>query len=102
MDSRIIVRQKDDSVWIIIPAPEMFDSKSLTRSLLECNGITFNNDKEVLEWIINKDVPKDLSYMIVHKTELPSRDEYRDAWRFDGEKIYHDVDKVNEINKKMI
>lgn len=89
----------DGSVHVLAPAPEMFDEKSKTRALLASKGITFESESEVLEFILNKGVPKDASDVTeILATDLPSRD-FRNAWKIDGGKIDHDMEKAKEILK---
>ncbi len=61
MDKRIIYKNTDGSISIIIPA--------------NC-GLT-------VEQIANKDVPTGLKYKIVNVSEIPSDREFRNAWTID-------------------
>ena len=61
MDKRIIYKNTDGSIAIIIPA--------------NC-GLT-------VEQIAQKDVPTGLKYKIVNVSEVPSDREFRNAWTID-------------------
>lgn len=39
-------------------APEMFDVNSGTRQMLAENGVTFENNDQVIAWVIAKDIPQ--------------------------------------------
>lgn len=99
-NKRIAINNEDGTVSIIVPAPEMFDSESRTRMLTpELDGKT---DEEVLQWIIDKDVPLNKSYKIIDIEDLPADREFRNAWTFPKEeetKVDIDVDKAVEIRK---
>ena len=76
----IVIKTPDNGVVILHPASEMFNSNSRTRATLREQGIDFANDDEVLDWIINKDVPAGASYRITEITNLPSDRHFRAAW----------------------
>ena len=61
---RIIYKNPDNSVSIIIPAPEALQSMTI-------------------EQIANKDVPTGYKYKIVDVSEVPSDREFRNAWTID-------------------
>ena len=61
---RIIYKNPDNSVSIIIPAPEALQSMTI-------------------EQIARKDVPTGLKYKIVDVSEIPSDREFRNAWTID-------------------
>jgi len=65
MDKRIIYKNTDGSISIIIPA--------------DC-GLT-------VEQIAQKDVPTGLNYKIVDVSEVPSDREFRDAWTIDDAEL---------------
>ena len=65
MDKRIIYKNTDNSIGIIIPA--------------NC-GLT-------LEQIAKKDVPTGLKYKIVDVHEIPSDREFRNAWTIDDAEL---------------
>ena len=71
---RIIYKNLDNSVSIIIPAPEAL--KSMT-----------------IEQIAVKDVPTGLKYKIVDISEVPSDREFRNAWTIDEAEL---IDGVGE------
>jgi hypothetical protein len=61
---RIIYKNPDNSVSIIIPAPEALQSMTI-------------------EQIANKDVPTGYKYKIVDVSEIPNDREFRNAWTID-------------------
>ena len=61
---RIIYKNPDNSVSIIIPAPEALQSMTI-------------------EQIAKKDVPTGLKYKIVDVSEIPNDREFRNAWTID-------------------
>ena len=65
MDKRIIYKNTDGTISIIIPA--------------DC-GLT-------IEQIAQKDVPTGLKYKIVNLSEVPSDREFRNAWTIDDEEL---------------
>jgi len=65
MDKRIIYKNTDGSISIIIPA--------------NC-GLT-------VEQIAQKDVPTGLKYKIVNVSEISSDRTFRDAWTIDDEEL---------------
>ena len=71
MDKRIIYKNTDRSISIIIPA--------------DC-GLT-------VEQIAQKDVPTGLNYKIVDVSEVPSDREFRDAWTIDDAELTDGVGK---------
>ena len=64
MDKRIIYKNKDNTVSIIVPAPEALQSMTI-------------------EQIAKKDVPTGYKYKIVDVSEVPSDREFRNAWTID-------------------
>tara|TARA_B100001063_G_C16586492_1_gene463392 strand:+ start:482 stop:697 length:216 start_codon:yes stop_codon:yes gene_type:complete len=65
MDKRIIYKNADGTIAIIIPA--------------DC-GLT-------IEQIAQKDVPTGLKYKIVNVSEISSDRTFRDAWTIDDEEL---------------
>jgi ribosomal protein S12 len=61
---RIIYKNPDNSVGIIVPSDEALQSMTI-------------------EQIANKDVPTGLKYKIVDVSEVPSDREFRNAWTID-------------------
>ena len=61
---RIIYKNPDNTVSIIIPAPEALQSMTI-------------------EQIAKKDVPTGYKYKIVDVSEVPSDREFRNAWSID-------------------
>jgi predicted acetyltransferase len=61
---RIIYKNSDNSVSIIVPSNEALQSMTI-------------------EQIANKDVPTGLKYKIVDVSEIPSDREFRNAWTID-------------------
>ncbi len=71
MDKRIIYKNADGTIAIIIPA--------------DC-GLT-------VEQIAQKDVPTGLKYKIVNVSEISSDRTFRDAWTIDDEELTDGVGK---------
>ena len=71
MDKRIIYKNTDGSISIIIPA--------------DCDL--------TVEQIAQKDVPTGLNYKIVDVSEVPSDREFRDAWTIDDAELTDGVGK---------
>ena len=61
---RIIYKNPDNTVSIIVPAPEALQSMTI-------------------EQIAKKDVPTGYKYKIVDVSEIPSDREFRNAWTID-------------------
>lgn len=64
MSSRIIYKNKDNSVAILIPAQEVLDAVGL-------------------QTIAEKDVPHNLPYWIVPTSDIPTDRTFREAWEID-------------------
>jgi hypothetical protein len=64
MEKRIIFKQEDGGVGIIVPSPRTLETKTI-------------------EEIAEKDVPKGLPYRIVDVDYVPSDRTFRDAWEVD-------------------
>lgn len=64
MSSRIIYKNKDNSVAILIPAQEVLDAVGL-------------------QTISEKDVPYNLPYWIVPTSDIPTDRTFREAWEID-------------------
>ncbi len=62
--NRIIYKNKDNSVSIIIPSQEVLDAVGL-------------------QAIAEKDVPQDLPYWLANDTDIPSDRTFRSAWEID-------------------
>jgi hypothetical protein len=65
---RIIYKNTDSSVSIIVPSDEALQSMTI-------------------EQIANKDVPTGYKYKIVDVSEVPSDREFRNAWTIDEEEL---------------
>ena len=74
MDKRIIYKNKDNTVSIIVPAPEALQSMTI-------------------EQIAKKDVPTGYKYKIVDVSEVPSDREFRNAWTIDKAELTDGVGK---------
>lgn len=82
MEKRIIIKNADGTVGILIPG------KNTTRSIEE---------------IAKKDIPAGASYKIVEASEVPPKDEYRGAWEVDADfKVKHNMNKARELHKEKI
>jgi len=86
---RIIYKNLDNSVSIIVPTDEALQSMTI-------------------EQIARKDVPTGYKYKIVDVSEVPSDREFRNAWTIDeveltdgiGEDItIDDINKENEVSE---
>jgi hypothetical protein len=64
MNKRIVYKNPDNTVSIIVPSPNALQIMSI-------------------EDIAKKDVPTGLNYKIVDVSEVPSDREFRDAWTID-------------------
>lgn len=95
MNSVVIIENLDGTISILNPAPDMFNVNSRTREMVP--ELKNKSDEEVLQWIINKDVPQGLVYTIVNKNSLPSDRYFRNAWKSNKGKIEIDYPKAVEI-----
>ncbi len=68
MDKRIIYKNSDGSISIIIPSPEALENKTIDE-------------------IAKKDVPTGLNYKIVNVSEISSDRTFRDAWTIDDAEL---------------
>ena len=68
MDKRIIYKNANNKISIIIPTPE------------ELQFMT-------IEQIAKKDVPTGLNYKIINVSEIPTDRTFRDAWTIDDEEL---------------
>jgi len=100
----IVIKNNNGSCSILHPAPEMFDPNSRTRQALLENQINFKDDEEVLQFIINKDVPEGAAYRITTIDKLPSDKSFRNAWtdNFDTETVDVDIEKAKELHKNTL
>ena len=71
---KIIYKNSDNSVSIIVPAPEALQSLTV-------------------EQIAKKDVPTGLKYKIVDASEIPSDRQFRNAWTIDENELTDGVGK---------
>lgn len=104
IDKIIIIKNMDGTCSILHPAPEMFNKNSRTRIELTNTGIILNTDEEVLNYIINKDVPEGLKFRIADINVLPVDREFRAAWtdENDGNMVDIDINKAIEIKKDVL
>lgn len=65
MSSRIIYKNLDNSVGVLIPTEEVLKFATVSQ-------------------VAEKDVPKDLPYKIVSVDDIPTSREFRDAWEWDN------------------
>lgn len=63
--NRIIYKNQDNTVAVLIPAQEVLDIVGLKA-------------------IAEKDVPQDLPYWFANESDIPSDRSMRDAWEIDG------------------
>ncbi len=81
---RIIYKNPDNTVSIIIPAPEALQFMTI-------------------EQIARKDVPTGYKYKIVDVSEVPSDREFRNAWTIDEEELTDGIGEditIDDINKE--
>ncbi len=78
MSQRILYRNPDGSVAVLIPAPDC--------------GMT-------LEEIAAKDVPQGLAWQIVEDTDLPTDRTFRNAWTLQDGLLGHDMMKCMDLTK---
>ena len=63
MDKRIVYKNEDGTIAIIIPTPEWLETHTI-------------------EELATKDVPDGKEYWIVDASEIPSDGTFRDAWEW--------------------
>lgn len=101
--SIIVVKQLDGSCSIIKPAPEMLDATSKTRALLALRELLSleATEQEVMDFIINKDVPKGLTHRVIEESAIPTDRFFRNAWTDDKPTKTVDIDipKAKEIKR---
>jgi hypothetical protein len=81
---RIIYKNPDNSVSIVIPTDEVLQSMTI-------------------EQIARKDVPTGYKYKIVDVSEVPSDREFRNAWTIDEEELTDGIGEditIDDINKE--
>ena len=81
---RIIYKNPDNTVSIIVPSDEALQSMTI-------------------EQIARKDVPTGLKYKIVDVSEVPSDREFRNAWTIDEEELTDGIGEditIDDINKE--
>ncbi len=102
--NKVIVYKKNNNTSILHPMPQMFDPNSRTRESLRQLGIDFTTDDEVLNYIINKDIPANTPYFIIDKDTLPADRYFRDAWAADieNEVLSIDVSSAIEVQKNVL
>lgn len=93
-DIVVVIKNNDGTVAILSPAMALFDPTSRDRENLAALGITLESDEEVLQWIINKDVPAGKQYRVCTRDKLPSDRVFRNAWTDDNPTETVDVDVV--------
>ena len=76
----IIYQQDNEAVAVVVPA--------------NC-GLT-------IEQIAAKDVPQGIPYTIIDASDLPVRDEFRNAWAMIGGKVCHDMVKARSIKREQL
>lgn len=79
MDLRAVYTRADGGVSVLIPAPGM--------------RADWQTDEEFVRAIALKDVPRGITYSIIHKDALPSR-RFRDAWKIDSDAVTVDPIKA--------
>jgi len=69
---RIIFKNKDNSIGVIIPSQEVMNKYTLVQ-------------------IANKDVPSGLPYKIVNTSDVPSDRTFRNAWELAEDTVFDGV-----------
>lgn len=95
----------DGTISVMHPAPAMFDKDSRDRYNLHEQGRLdiAADDDAVLQFIIDKDVPKGKAYTILDKEDsnFHQMDRYfRSAWKVSKDKLDVDVVKAQEAHRK--
>lgn len=75
---RIIYKNPDDSVVVLIPAPEFLDA-------------------EGIEAIAAKDVPEGRPFIIVKASDVPSDRTFRDAWVIENKAVVVNLAKAKAV-----
>jgi hypothetical protein len=65
-----------------------------TIPILDC-GLT-------LQQIIDKDIPKDVEYIVIDSSQLPQDFSFRDAWVLQNKEVIVDLSKAKEITKNRL
>lgn len=98
---KIAYLNEQGNISVVTPDPNMFDINSRTRKDLSSNGYDFTSKDQILQYIIDKDVPKDTEYHIIEDdNDLPDR-YFRKAWKLEEEKetvLGIDTDKAKDIH----
>lgn len=80
---RIIYKNKDNSIGVIIPSQEVMSKYTLVQ-------------------IANKDVPAGLPYKIVNTSDVPSDRTFRNAWELAEDTVFDGVgSESNEFQKEI-
>lgn len=78
-NQRIIYSNPDGSVAVVIPTGEV-----------------------PIDQVLAKDVPSDVTGLIVDAATIPSDRSFRNAWKQNGRKIEHDMVKARDIHRNRI
>ena len=76
MEKRIVYKNQDGSVAVIVPAPN--------------SGLTVDE-------VAARDVPDGVSFDIVNVSDLPQVRDFRNAWRLNGKRVQEDLGAAKEI-----
>ena len=82
MDKRIVYTNAEGGVSVVIPAPDA--------------RLPEESDEQFANRIASTDVPPATPYTVVDATDLPIRDEFRNAWAMNGF-VHVDMDKAKAI-----
>lgn len=97
----IVYKNNEGGVSIVVPSNPMFNPESRDRQDLHEKGILplDASDEAIYNFIINKDVPKDIEYKLVEIEDLPKDRYFRNAWTMDLEV---DMDKARDMHMRSL
>jgi hypothetical protein len=104
MNKRVVFTNFEGKCAVLIPAPEMFDPNSRTRTQLASNGVSFEGktDDDILQWIISKDIPAGTAVSVIDASELPQDRYFRNSWKLSGGKAVVDMDSARTFHMNKI
>lgn len=91
MDQRIVFKNQDGTVGVIIPAPDWFTPDE-------------EGNVKTIEQLAEKDVPQGLPWRVVNVSALPTSRNWRNAWTDDQPTETVDVDlaKARQVHKSLM
>lgn len=109
MNKRIIFKNLDGSIGIVIPSPKARGQILLEKEKLDKEGNVITpakyrdeNDIEFSIRIAMTDVPHGLDYRIVDASEIPEDRTFRDAWTDSANAVKVDMPKARQIHMNRI